>query len=73
MPSIFWKLLSWFGPMLVKMGFKALIKKYPGLFPVIQDIIKWIDEQPNKEEAAKEVERVLYSSAKLPKPKKQLI
>jgi hypothetical protein len=46
-----------------------LMKKYPGLFPIVQDIIKWIDEQPDKEEAAEEVKKVLYSSAHLPEPK----
>jgi|688.fasta_scaffold08849_7 hypothetical protein len=69
MPSLFWRLFQFIGPFLVKYGFKMLMKKYPGLFPVIQDIIKWIDEQPDKEEAAEEVKKVLYSTASLPEPR----
>ena len=69
MPSLVWRLLQFVGPSLIKIGFKMLMKKYPGLFPIVQDIIKWIDEQPDKEEAAEEVKKVLYSSAHLPEPK----
>lgn len=66
MPTWLVPILNALGPIFLKWALKFLESKYPGLAPIIKSIIDFIDGQPNKEIAVKEVDMVLHSTARLP-------
>jgi len=67
MPSWLIPILNALGPIALKWALKWLEAKYPGLGPVIKEILKFISEEPNKEEAVTRVKESLHSSVHLPR------
>lgn len=66
MPGWLIPILNALGPVVLKWALQYLNQKYPGLSPIIKNILEFIDGQPNKQEAVNEVQKVLYTTAKLP-------
>ena len=66
MPGWLLPILNALGPIVLKWALKFLESKYPGLSPVIKDILKFIESEPDKRVAVDEVKKVLYTTAKLP-------
>lgn len=66
MPGWLLPILNALGPIALKWALKWLESKYPGLAPIIKNILDFVDGQPDKEIAVKEVKDVLYTTASLP-------
>lgn len=66
MPTWLIPILNALGPVALKWALKWLEAKYPGLSPVIKEILNFIDGQPNKEVAVNQVKESLTSSVHLP-------
>jgi len=66
MPGWLIPILNALGPIALRWALKWLESKYPGLGPVIKEILKYISEEPNKERAVNQVRESLTSSVHLP-------
>lgn len=66
MPSWLIPILNALGPIALKWALKWLETKYPGLSPIIKDILKFIESEPDKREAVTRVNDSLHTTAKLP-------
>lgn len=66
MPSWLLPVINALGPTLLKMALKLLNSKYPGLSPIINEVLKWIDGEPNKEVAVTTFKDCLRTTARLP-------
>jgi hypothetical protein len=66
MPKLLSPVISLFGPILFKLVLKYLDKKYPGLSPIIQEVLKYIESQPSPAAGVENFREVLTTSAKLP-------
>lgn len=66
MPGWLIPILNALGPIALKWALKWLEAKYPGLSPVIKDILKFIDGEQNKEVAVNQVKESLFTTAHLP-------
>lgn len=66
MPTWLIPILNALGPVALKWALKWLESKYPGLAPVIKDILRFIDGEPNKEVAVSQVKDSLFTTAHLP-------
>lgn len=66
MPSWLLPILNALGPVALKWALKWLESKYPGLSPVIKEILKFIASEPDKEIAVNQVKESLTSSVHLP-------
>ena len=70
MPSWLLPLLNAFGPIIVKWALSFLEKKYPGVSPLLKQILKYISEEPDKEVAVNQIKDSLFTTAHLPDTKK---
>lgn len=70
MPSWLLPLLNALGPVVVKWALSFLEKKYPGVAPLLKEILKYIAAEPDKEVAVRQVKDSLYTTAHLPEIKK---
>lgn len=68
MPSWLLPILNALGPLILRWALKFLEEKYPGLGPVLKEIISFIEKQPNKDAAVSRVKETLYTTATLPDP-----
>lgn len=66
MPGWLIPILNALGPIFLKWALKFLESKYPGLGPVIKEILKFIEGEPDKQEAVTMVKESLTSSVHLP-------
>lgn len=66
MPSWLIPILNALGPIALKWALNWLNSKYPGLGPVIKEILKFIETEPNKQVAVNQVKESLTSTARLP-------
>jgi hypothetical protein len=66
MPSFLSPIISLLGPVLFKLVLKYLDKKYPGLSPIIKEVLKYIESQPSPAAGVENFREVLTTSAKLP-------
>lgn len=66
MPAWLIPILNTLGPVALKWALKWLESKYPGLGPVIKEILTFISTEPNKQIAINQVRDSLYTTAHLP-------
>jgi len=66
MPSWLIPILNALGPVALKWALKWLESKYPGLGPVIKEILNFINAEPDKQQAVNQVRESLTSSVHLP-------
>ena len=66
MPAWLIPILNALGPIALKWALKWLESKYPGLGPVIKEILNFIKAEPDKEIAINQVRDSLYTTAHLP-------
>lgn len=68
MPSWLIPILNALGPLILRWALNFLNSKYPGLGPIIKEIIQFIEREPDKNVAVDRVKETLHSSARLPEP-----
>lgn len=66
MPGWLIPILNALGPIALKWALKWLEGKYPGLGPIIKEILQFIDGETDKKEAVTRVKDSLHSSVHLP-------
>lgn len=66
MPTWLIPILNALGPVALKWALKWLEAKYPGLGPVIKEILNFINTEPDKQQAVNQVRESLTSSVHLP-------
>ena len=66
MPSFLQPIISLMGPILFKLVLKYLDKKYPGLSPILKEVLKYIESQPSPAAGVEKFREVLTTSARLP-------
>lgn len=66
MPTWLIPILNALGPVALKWALKWLEAKYPGLAPIIKEILNFINAEPDKQAAVDQVKLSLTSSVHLP-------